>query len=222
MPITFEDSIATIDTEIKKRRGKWTLTSLTSMDYDDVAQILRLHIWKKWHLYDQKKPLVNWLNAIISNQISNLIRNNFSVYSKPCNACEFNQGGDLCEIYGTQCESCPLFLKWCKNKKFAHDIKMPLPIENHQKEVYEKSGEITDVEPAIRELNKKMKLVLRPYEFKIYKWCFIDNLDDEKVVKLLGYQTEVEMARGHKYLKMIRKAISRQARELVYDKDFDI
>ena len=65
----FEDVIEKIDTEILKRRGKWNLTILSWMDFDDVSQILRIHIYKKWHLYDPEKPLAPWLNRIISNQI---------------------------------------------------------------------------------------------------------------------------------------------------------
>ena len=70
----FEDLIEQIDLEIKKRKSKWNLTALSWMDFDDVSQILRIHIFKKWHLYDIKKPLNPWINRIISNQIKNLIR----------------------------------------------------------------------------------------------------------------------------------------------------
>ena len=74
----FEDCIDVIDQEISKRRNKWTLTSIAWMDFDDISQILKIHIYKKWHLYDNSKPLAPWLNRIISNQLKNLIRNNYS------------------------------------------------------------------------------------------------------------------------------------------------
>ena len=73
--ISFEDSIDLIDEELTKRKGKWSLTTISWMDYEDVKQIIRVHIYKKWHLYDPKKPLAPWLNRIISNQIKNIIRN---------------------------------------------------------------------------------------------------------------------------------------------------
>ncbi len=72
----FENCIEIIDQEISKRKNKWTLTSISWMDFDDISQILKIHIFKKWHLYDQNKPLSPWLNRIISNQLKNLIRNN--------------------------------------------------------------------------------------------------------------------------------------------------
>ena len=81
---SFEDSIDVINVEINKRKGKWNLTVLAWMDFQDVSQILRIHIFKKWDLYDPEKPLAPWINRIISNQIKNLIRNNYGNYARPC------------------------------------------------------------------------------------------------------------------------------------------
>ncbi len=61
----FEDCISVIDTEIIKRRSKWNLTILAWMDFEDVSQILRIHIYKKWEMYDPSKPLGHWINRII-------------------------------------------------------------------------------------------------------------------------------------------------------------
>ena len=94
----FEDHLDLIDEEIRKRRGKWNLKSLAWMDFDDVSQIIKFHIFKKWHLYDPAKPLGPWLNKIISNQIKNLIRNNYGNYSRPCLRCAAAEGENLCII----------------------------------------------------------------------------------------------------------------------------
>ena len=53
--LKFEDCIEQIDSEIRKRKSRWNLTALSWMDFDDVSQIIRIHIFKKWHLYDQSK-----------------------------------------------------------------------------------------------------------------------------------------------------------------------
>lgn len=108
----FEDVIDKINLEISKRRGKWNLTILAWMDFDDVSQIIRIHIWKKWKMYDPEKPLAPWLNRIISNQIKNLIRNNYGNFSRPCLRCAAAEGEDLCAIYKKQCSACPLFSNW--------------------------------------------------------------------------------------------------------------
>ena len=42
----FEDCRDVIDQEISKRRNKWTLTSIAWMDFDDISQILKIHIYK--------------------------------------------------------------------------------------------------------------------------------------------------------------------------------
>jgi DNA-directed RNA polymerase specialized sigma24 family protein len=84
---TFENKFQEINVEIYKRKHKWNLTSLAWMDFDDVAQILRIHIHKKWKMYDPDQPLAPWINRIVSNQIKNLIRNNYGNYSRPCLKC---------------------------------------------------------------------------------------------------------------------------------------
>ena len=123
--LEFEDCISEIDKEIAKRRNKWSLSALSWMDFDDVSQIIRIHVYKKWHLYDQSKPLAPWLNRIISNQIKNLIRNNYGNYARPCLKCSASDGEEGCEIYVKQCVDCPLYEHWFKNKKRAHDTNCP-------------------------------------------------------------------------------------------------
>jgi hypothetical protein len=54
---TFEESIDVINVEINKRKNKWSLTVLSWLDFDDVAQIIRLHIYRKWEQYNIEKPL---------------------------------------------------------------------------------------------------------------------------------------------------------------------
>ena len=63
----YEDYSDVINEEIAKKRFKWNLTSLAWMDYEDVSQILRFHIFKKWHLYDPEKNIKPWIRTIISN-----------------------------------------------------------------------------------------------------------------------------------------------------------
>ena len=88
----FENCIEDINREIAKRRNKWNLTALCWMDFEDVSQILRIHIHKKWHMYDSEKPLGPWVNRIISNQIKNLIRNNYGNFARPCLKCAAAEG----------------------------------------------------------------------------------------------------------------------------------
>mgnify|MGYP003121163665 FL=1 len=99
---SFEDCINIIDEEIRKRKSKWNLQSLAWMDFDDVSQIIKIHINNKWHLYDPKQPLRPWLNRIISNQLKNLIRNNYGNFTRPCLKCAAAEENDGCKLFKKQ------------------------------------------------------------------------------------------------------------------------
>ena len=137
----FEEMYETIDKVIKKRRNKWKLKAITWFDFEDIEQIIKLHIYKKWHLWDQSRPIEPWINRIVTNQIKNIIRNNYTSFARPCLSCPFNQNidGDIGNEFScgftasrTQCSECPLYAKWEKVKKSAYDVKMTVSLENHK------------------------------------------------------------------------------------------
>ena len=51
--IKYEDQIEVINEEIRKRRHKWFLDSMPWIAFEDVEQIIRLHIYQKWDKWDQ-------------------------------------------------------------------------------------------------------------------------------------------------------------------------
>jgi DNA-directed RNA polymerase specialized sigma24 family protein len=219
----FEDYIYQINSEIFKRRNKWSLTALAWLDFDDVAQIIRIHIHKKWKLYDPRKPLVPWVNRIISNQIKNLIRNNYGNFARPCLKCAASEGADYCSIYVKQCSKCPLYAHWEKTKKWAHDTKLPVALENCTREVGNMICNQMDIEGASRRLHDKMQKVLKPNEWIIYKYLYIDHLEEDKVAKLMGYRTsEKNRQPGYKQIKNIKKSIILKAKKLLERGEVDI
>ena len=221
--LKFEDRIKEIDSEIQKRKSKWKLTSITWMDFDDISQILRIHIYKKWDMYDDSKPLAPWLNRIITNQIKNLIRNNYGNYARPCLRCAASEGGDLCVIYEKQSSVCPLYAYWEKNKKIAHDIKVPVSLENHKQDISNLQNETLDIEASFQKLNKILPEILKPIEWKIYENLYIKNLSEEEVAKLMGYKTsEKNRSPGYKQIKNIKKSIIIKVRRLIEAEDSDI
>jgi DNA-directed RNA polymerase specialized sigma24 family protein len=221
--VKFEDCIGIIDSEIRKRRGKWNLTAVTWIDFDDVSQIIRIHIFKKWDLYDSCKPLLPWINRIISNQIKNIIRNNYGNYSRPCLKCAAAEGSDLCNIYEKQCNACPLYAYWEKNKKRAHDTKLPLPLEHHAKEVFNRFDQSVNVERAAEALHLKMKEQLKPVEWKVYNYLYIEYKDESDVADLMGYSTsEKNRSPGYKQIKQIKKKIINIAKKIVNGGEIDI
>ena len=221
--IKFENCIDQINTEILKRKHKWNLTAIAWMDFSDVSQILRFHIYKKWHLYNQRKPLAPWVNTIISNQIKNLIRNNYSNFTRPCLKCSAADMDHGCAIYGSQCSTCPLYANWEKNKKSAHDTKLTLSIENHSQEINSIPNENVDMEESARNIHFKMERVLKPIEWKIYRHLYIEGKSEEQTAKLMGYRTsEKNRIAGYKQIKNIKKSIIIKVKKHLYNGDIDI
>ena len=221
---TFEESFDFINQEIRKRTGKWSLSSLNWIDYDDVSQIIRLHIYEKWHLYDVNKPLGPWLNRIISNQIKNLIRNHYGNFTRPCLKCEAADGEASCKIYKEQCSDCPLYEKWERSKKSAYNIKIPLALEDHSFEVNSiKINDASTLENNIKKLHLKMKEVLRPNEWIVYETLYVENLDEQEAAERLGLKSnERNRKPGYKQIQNIKKSILKKVKENVEKGNIEI
>ena len=221
--LKFEDCIESIDIEINKRRGRWNLTALSWMDFDDVSQIIRVHIFKKWHLYDQSKSLAPWINTLISNQIKNLIRNNYGNYCRPCLKCAAAESDSLCYIYGTQCSACPLFAQWEKTKKAAYLTKLPTPLESVEHEMENIELSDFDFDTVLKRLNSRLKAVLKPNEWVVYENLYLNNKSEQEVAKILGYKTsEKNRSPGYKQIKNIKKSIITKVKDVIDRGDLDI
>jgi Fe-S-cluster containining protein len=219
----FEERILEIDREIFKRKHKWSLTSLAWMDFNDVAQILRIHINNKWNQYDQAQALAPWVNRIITNQIRNLIRNHYGNFSRPCLKCSAFEGDNLCSVYGKQSGACSLYAKWLKSKKNAYDTKLPVSIENHLQEVHNKPSENLSLDHSIKEVHHKLKDKLKPNEWIYYSKVYIENLSETEAAKALGYKTtEKNRDAGYKQLKNLKKSIIAKVKKIIYNGEIDI
>lgn len=220
---SFEDCIGAIDAEIAKHKGSWNLTSIQWMDFDDVAQIIRIHISEKWHLYDSSKPLGPWLNKVIFHQIKNIIRNIYGNYSRPCLKCCAAEGESLCKIYGSQNNTCPLFAAWEKSKKQAHDVKMPLPLETFVNSQDISYVDEQDINVVAETIHRKMKGILKANEWIVYKMLFIDGLPEDEVASKMGYKSnETNRKPGYKQLRNVRKAIMVKVKHALRDDEIDI
>lgn len=221
--LSFEDCYDIIKVEINKKKYKWTLNSISWLGWEDISQIILIHIYEKWPQYNQSKPLQPWLGAIISNQIKNIIRNNYSNYTRPCLKCKAAEPGDGCKIYEAQCSTCPLFSIWEKRRKSAYDVKLPVSIENHINEIHQISEIPYTLERNIESVHKKMREVLKPSEFKVYEGLFISNETEEKLAKRLGYiSNEKNRAPGYKQLKNIKKMIIAKVKKCIVEEELDI
>jgi len=222
--IRFEDCLDEINEEISKKRGKWNLKAIAWMDYEDVSQIIRFHIFKKWHLYDPSKRLKPWIRTIISNQIKNLVRNNYSNFVKPCARCAAAVEETGCTIYKEQSSACPLYKNWEMNKKSGMHAKIPVPLENHSQEVYVLENNISfDIVRSARNLHKKMKEVLKNNEWRVYEHLYIKYKSEIETAELMGYKTtEKNRPPGYKQIKNIKKRIIQKAKDLIANDEIDI
>jgi len=221
--LKFENCISLINTEIVKRKNKWTLSALNWIDFEDVSQIIRFHIYKKWNLYDESKPILPWVNRIISNQIKNLIRNNYGNYARPCLKCAAAIGESECKIYGKQDKSCPMYKNWVKTKKNAYDLKMTVSVEDHSYEINNQSAPQYNIQRAAANLHEKMKKILKPIEWRVYDLLYIQNKTEEYVCKNLEFKYDKKAKTTYnKQLRNIQKAIIKKAKECLNNGEVDI
>tara|TARA_R110002020_G_scaffold161933_2_gene347329 strand:+ start:75 stop:812 length:738 start_codon:yes stop_codon:yes gene_type:complete len=233
---TYSDKKDTIDQELRKRKNKWYLNSLGWFDFEDVEQIIRLHLFKKWEQWDQKRPLKPWINKIITNQLKNILRNTYTSFAKPCVGCPFNHqapaptsrdffNDNLCSFTksGLQCDECPLYAKWEKRKQSAYNVKMPLAMEHHAYELSLQPTNDFDLDAAGDKLHGAMKEALSPRQYRIYKMLFIDYLEEEEIAEKMGYRTtERGRKAGYKQLKNLKKQFKEKATHILKNSDIII
>jgi hypothetical protein len=221
---SFEASIDIINSEIQKRKHRWHLTAIAWMDFEDISQRLRIHIYKKWDKWDQDRPLRPWLNQVINHQMTNMLRNHYSNFSRPCLKCPFNTGDYGCSVFGTQNNSCKDYKKWEKSKKSAYDVKFPLSIHspNHDnpettlESILHDKEHLSNIEDLIPLFHEIMKKNLTHIEWKVYDYMFLQYLDETEVAKKMGYKLSLKEGRpAYRQISKIKSKILQKARELV-------
>lgn len=217
----FEKYSDIINREISKRQVKWNLTAIPSISFDDISQNLKLHIYTKIHLYDEKKAKIeNWINTIITNQLKNVLRSLYLNYNKPCISCACAEGEDDCRIFGKQDEVCPLVAHWQKVKLSAYNTKLPLPIEKHEQEIHDLPQKNFDLETSAQNLHTKMELILTHEEYQIYNLLYIEHKTDEETVNALGFIKNKQT--GHTIITKVKKLIILKAINLIKNNEVDI
>lgn len=216
-----------IDNEIRKRKGKWRLTSLQWLDYDDISQIIRFHIFKKWDQWDQSRSLLPWVNKIITNQLKNLVRNHYHSFVKPCVGCPFNTStsdtDNYCDFTKSKKQdcTCPLYKKWNKSKKHAYGIKIPVSIEVLPRlNIEDHQAQSTNLNKTIEKLHKELEKTLSEKQYKIYKMLFLEKRPEEEVAIELGYKTnEKGRTAGYKQIKNLKLKFKKIVLKILENKD---
>lgn len=219
----FEEKLDEINHAISLKRNMWQLSAISYMDYDDVAQILRCHIADKLDSYDQSRPFMPWVSAVITYRIRNLIRDNYGKLAPPCSDCPFNNGGNLCQFTGSgfKDSSCDQYASWEARKKPAYELKLASSLEDH--DGGEQSPINFDVEKSVVKFHEGMKKLLSKRTFEAYTYLFIDGLSDEETVAKMGFKETKEKGRlpGYRQLTNIKNEIRSKAEALISDFDLE-
>lgn len=182
---TFEQRIPFIQKQIGQRKRTWTLTT---MDFEEAAQIILIRVWTKYALFNPSKaPFEHWLNRTISNALTNLLRDNLFRWQRPCvrdGGCTYNLGGDACgyePCKGIQGARCPLYAKWKAKKEGEYNIKASLTLENHSQEVNNMPTDSLDIEATKKVIDQRMLSRLSAWDRRIYRLVYVQHISPQEV-----------------------------------------
>lgn len=216
---SFNDCYSRIEPVVEKWRAKWFFKASIIKDFDDVKTEILTHIYKKWDLYDQSRPVENWAAQITHNKFTNELRDSYMGTASPCNACKFNEGSKLCVKFGkTENMECNFFHEWYYKKRYKHEARMPYSSDdpNHPTSVSEMPNESVDVEPDIPIFHERIKPRLTDSEWRIYKCIYIDNLSDEETADILDLKSnEAGKTKGYKRIREVKKILVKKGREMI-------
>jgi RNA polymerase sigma factor (sigma-70 family) len=196
----YEDLVEEIENLLCRYRAKWQLSAIAWMDYDDVCQIIRLHIFNKLHLWNREKAFGPWCSTLISNQIKNLIRNHYGNFCKPCLRCPYYSGGDECGFTasGKQDVSCLDYAKWAKKKQKAYNLKLPLSLDLN---IDGDKGIIGEVayDKNVVILHEKVKEKLNERNKEIYSMLYIDFRPESEIAEKFGFKQDCNKRKTPRY-----------------------
>tara|TARA_Y100001937_G_C7115698_1_gene330030 strand:- start:176 stop:847 length:672 start_codon:yes stop_codon:yes gene_type:complete len=208
---TYEDFSDVIDAAIKKQRSKWRLNAVKWFDFDDVEQIIKTHIAKKWHMWDQERPLEPWIGRIIANQMRNLIRNHYGNYVNPCPKYQFANHDS---------STCPICLKWKKSKKTGLELKIPLSTEDFATEIQGRTYTDFDFTTSLRRLNIQMRIKLTNTHYIAYRMLYFEDKTEEDVARFMGYKISPQKKKlGYRQVKNLKKKFLEAALEILQEYD---
>jgi len=218
---TYEDFSDVIDSAIKKQRSKWRLNAVKWFDFDDVEQIIKTHISKKWHMWDQERPLEPWIGRIIANQMRNLIRNHYGNYVKPCSNCKFARGDECTETRTKKQDStCKLYAKWAKSKKMGLELKIPMSTEDFATEIQGRAYTDFDFSTSLRRLNIQMEIKLTNTHYVAYRMLYFEDKTEEDVARFMGYKISPQKKKlGYRQVKNLKKKFLEVALEILQEHD---
>lgn len=221
MKLEFNDKIKDIDRLLSSKRSKWILNNILS--FEDLSQIIRVHIFKKFDKWDQVRPFDPWCSRVIDRQIRNEIRNKYSRLVPPCiknRGCPFNTG-DGCQFTnsGKKDSSCAAYAKWEATKKPAYELRVALPLEDYDGSTTQSD---CNLDKSIPKFHEHIKQMLPPRLIEAYQLLYIDNLSDNEAAEKLGFRTnEKKRTPGYRQIINMKKDILAIAQKAINSFDLE-
>lgn len=227
---SFEDRYDIICREIEKRRRGWTLAAVS---FDDVKQDLLIRVNEQYKTnYDPRKDRVkrpecetflHWLNRVITNAISNQLRDNLGKFSRPCltERCVFNVGVDSCSKTpsGMQCSECLAYRSWEERKLNHFNIKQTLPLENHFREADMIQDNSAVDYKKIDVIHEKMKEKLSKGDYELYSEIFILGKSEKQVGEERGMKKVGKTYAGYQPLNRLRHKVIVLAKKIIEEEN---
>ena len=225
---SFEEVEPIIDNLLERRRNRWNLEAVRHVDFDDIKQEIKIHIYQKFDMWNQDLPFENWCATIIHNQLINSKRNLWRNHEKPCSNCYFNCGGEFCKFTktGKKDNNCPEYKQWILKRKDAYEIKRAISVEAEDGEILHSAPDEIDYEGFLKNLDPIIKQHVKdnfipPVTYKIFKLAFIDCLPDETIAEKMGYKSrEKGRSAGYRILTAHKSAIKKIAKEYLEKEDY--
>jgi hypothetical protein len=217
----YEDFSDLINIAIKRQRSRWRLDAVKWFDFEDVEQVIKSHIYVKWHMWDQERPIEQWLNRVITNKMWNLIRNHYGSYVKPCVYCQYARDMNcLFTPSGSQDTTCAEYAKWAKKKKYGLELKTATSIEEAQIQVGSKMDDYIDYEHYFKKLDVFMKKKLSEQHYTAYKMIFFEKYTEEEVALFMGYKISASNAKlGYRQVKNLKRKFYEVAAGIIKEQD---
>jgi RNA polymerase sigma factor (sigma-70 family) len=217
----FEDKNEELNKLLDIKRSDWMLNNI--LQYEDLCQIIRLHIYKKFSQWDQSRPFSAWASRVISNQIKNQIRNHYGRLTPPCikgKGCPFNTG-DGCQMTksGQKDSSCAAYAKWERSKKPAYELKTAAPLEDFDGAC---NSPYFNFEQSVEKFHREMKRVLSDREYFAYDLIYLQHLSDEIVAQKMGFKTkEANRIPGYRQISNLKVKLTQIGKQVLETMDLE-
>lgn len=225
----FEDIVGELDLILRGKRGFWNLEAICHVSYEDVCQIIRLHVYSQFDQWNQELPFHPWAARLINNQISNLKEQYYGKFAPPCRKCDDDLGSNLCgrTESGIKCSECPFFAKWEQKKEAAYRV---ILAESADKAYYEdedgegrikiEAAQSPDYFLASSRLHQMVMNGLNDKMKKVYRLLYIENRSDDYVAKEMGFKTNEKGKRpGYRSIWGMKREIVARAKEIMKETD---